>query len=153
MKLLKQENGVTLLEVLLALAILSIVLISFMSMFPQMGMMNKHNEDKTQAINLAKEILIKWQESDEVSGFLISADPAVETTGFISEDPAIDYSSFKNEGGFYYFETSKDIYKVKIKIKNSPNNSSRKSHIHSITVQLLNDKGNVVSETYGYIKR
>ena len=29
-----------------------------MSIFPQMGLMNKHNEDKTQAINSAKKYLM-----------------------------------------------------------------------------------------------
>jgi prepilin-type N-terminal cleavage/methylation domain-containing protein len=152
MEILKNEKGVTLLEVLISMAILSIILISFMNFFPQMGFINKQNEDKVQAINLAKDILIKWQDSHDVSGFLVNS---TETTGFISTDPDLDFDAakFKNEGGYYYFETTKDIYNVKVRIKNTPDKSSSKTHVHSILVQLLNNKGNVVSETYGYVKR
>jgi prepilin-type N-terminal cleavage/methylation domain-containing protein len=146
----QNEKGVTLIEVLASIVILSIILMSVMKFFPQMGFMNKQNEDKTQAINIAKEILINWQESSEVKWFLVKKD---QVTGFISVDAKVEYKNFNSDADYYYFETSKDIYNVHIKIKKSPSTSSRLSSVHSIVIQLLNKKGNVVSETYGYVKR
>ncbi len=150
MKIIKNENGLTLIEVLLSIVILSMILLTTMGFFPQMGLMNNQNNDKARAINIAKEILINWQESSDVKWFLVKTD---QVTGFISTDPKITYNNFTYDANYYYFETTKDIYKVKIKIKKFPDTSSRLSSVNSIVVQLLNKKGNVVSETFGYVKR
>ncbi|MEH7249918.1 prepilin-type N-terminal cleavage/methylation domain-containing protein [Neobacillus niacini] len=156
MEILKNEKGVTLLEVLLAMAILSIVLISFMNMFPQMGMMNKKNEEKTQAINTAKEILIDWQESVKVKEFITRSDRTVGFTPNNVTDKTY-YTSFNPNltGTDYIFGTVKGIYSVTIKIKKTARTreTSKAYKIHLIEIQLLNDKGNAVSKTYGYIKR
>ncbi|MEH7255816.1 hypothetical protein V7111_27285, partial [Neobacillus niacini] len=85
------------------MAILSIIFISFMSMFPQMGKMNKLNEDKTQAINYTKEILIDWQNSLDVKAFL--DDPTAE---------GLSVSPNKEDTNFYYFLTTKGNFDVKI---------------------------------------
>jgi Prokaryotic N-terminal methylation motif len=154
MELLKEEKGVTLVEVLLAMTLLTIILVSFLGMFPQMGFVNNLNQDKAQATNIAKEILINWEKSTEVQTFLRSSS---QTSGFLPThvNDFVHYTHFDPNKftGYYYFETTKDIYDVQIKIRKSPNNSSNNSHIHQIIIQLLNDRGNVVSETFGYIKR
>lgn len=154
MELIKEEKGVTLIEVLLAMTLLSIILISFLGMFPQMGTVNKINQDKAQATNIAKEILINWENSTVVQTFLRSSS---QTSGFLPNhvNDFVNYTNFDpiKFPDFYYFETTNDIYDVQIKIKKSPNNSSNNSHIHQIVIQLLNERGNVVSETFGYIKR
>jgi uncharacterized pyridoxamine 5'-phosphate oxidase family protein len=154
MKILKGEKGVTLVEVLASITLLSIVLITTMNIFPQMGMLNKHNEDKAQAINMAKEILIDWQEADEVEEFIKEN----RTSGFtpIAGNPKVAYTNFSYDteaDGYYYFITTKDQYDVHIKIKKSPKINSSSGQVNQITVQLLNERGNVVSETYGYVKR
>ncbi|MDR7077911.1 prepilin-type N-terminal cleavage/methylation domain-containing protein [Neobacillus niacini] len=145
----KSEKGVTLIEVIASIAILSIILISFMGIFPQMGIMNKNNEDKTQAVSTTKEILIHWQDSENVKSYLTSP---TQTSVVTSDDPNLVF--IKNDGGYYYFETVKDIYRVNIKIANSPNtNSSKIYKLHSIQIELFNNKNNLVGETYGFIKR
>ncbi|MEH7493472.1 type IV pilus modification PilV family protein [Neobacillus niacini] len=149
MENIKNEQGVTLIEVITSISILSIVLISFISIFPQMGFMNKNTEDKTQAISTAKEILILWQDSLDVKSYLTSS---TQTSVITSDDPNLVF--IKNEGGYYYFETVKDIYRVNIKIANSPNtNSSKIYKLHSIQIELFNNRNNLVGETYGFIKR
>ena len=154
MKILKNEKGFTLIEVLASIVILSLVLISIMSIFPQMGMVNNQNEQKTQAINTAKEVLISWQDSTVVKTFLQSSS---QTTGFnpayVNED--VNYTVFSNTkfANYYYFETTKDEYKVQIKLKKTPNKSSKISFVHQIDVQLFNSKGIMVAETYGYVIR
>ena len=154
MNFFKSEKGVTLVEVLASITLLSIVLITTMNIFAQMGKLNKHNEDKAQAINMAKEILIDWQEADEVKEFIKEN----RTTGFtpVAGNTKVSYTRFSYDiepAGYYYFETTKDQYEVHIKIKKSPKIDSNSGQVNQITVQLLNERGNLVSETYGYVKR
>ncbi|MCL6571831.1 MAG: prepilin-type N-terminal cleavage/methylation domain-containing protein [Bacillus sp. (in: Bacteria)] len=151
MKIIRNEKGVTLIEVLLAIVLLSSILLTTMRFFPQMGLINNQNEYKAQANNISKEILVNWQEASDVKWFLVETD---HLTGFISTDAKIVYTNFHSDANYYYFETSKDIYKVKIKINKSPDTSSRLSSVHLIVIKLLNKQtGNVVNETIGYVKR
>ncbi|MFC4800979.1 prepilin-type N-terminal cleavage/methylation domain-containing protein [Neobacillus sp. GCM10023253] len=154
MELLKNEKGLTLLEVLISIVLLSMVLLTTMSFFPQMGLVNKQNEEKTQAINSAKEVLINWQESTVVKTYLASDN---QTAGFTPAyvDEKVNYTFFSSTKytGYYYFETTKNNYNAQIKIKKSPNKSSSISYVHQIIVQLINKRGNVVAETFGYVTR
>lgn len=142
MKFFQNEKGVTLLEVLLSITILSIIFLSIMTFFPQMGFTNKQNEDKSQGISTAKQILVKWENDANVKEFL--ANPA----GTVIPE----YKS--DEGNYHIFKTTEGAFSVTIKIKkNPPDPSSTKLKAHLIIVQLLNNKGNVVSVTYGYVVR
>ncbi|WP_053364239.1 prepilin-type N-terminal cleavage/methylation domain-containing protein [Bacillus sp. FJAT-27251] len=141
MKAVRNEEGVTLVEVLAAIAILSIILVSVMNIFPQMGMMNKTNENKAQAINTAKDILIEWQNNNEVKTYI--ADPATTFTLSLAPPQLID--------GFYVFETNKGSFKAKVRIKQQPGKTSDLVKAHLIVVELLNDDNKIISETYGYI--
>ncbi|MFP7299847.1 prepilin-type N-terminal cleavage/methylation domain-containing protein [Neobacillus niacini] len=154
MKLINNEKGVTLIEVIISIAILSILLISFMNFFPQMGLMNRQNEDKTQAINTAKNLLVDWQESIKVKGFLTKNN---QGSGFtpnnIGDKEYYTHFDPNPSGSDYIFKTTKDNYDVNITISKNPRKNSNAYSVHLIIVQLLNDKGNTVSETYGYIRR
>ncbi|MCM3116740.1 type II secretion system GspH family protein [Neobacillus sp. MER 74] len=151
MKLIRNERGVTLIEVLVSIVLLSIIFLSVMRFFPQMGLMNNQNQDKAKAINLAKEVLINWQESSDVKWFLVKTD---QTAGFTPTDSKVTYNRFYSDPTYYYFETTKDQYDVNIKIKRFPETSSRLSSIHSIVVQLIDKKNrHVITETFGYVKR
>jgi prepilin-type N-terminal cleavage/methylation domain-containing protein len=156
MEILKNEKGVTLVEVLAAITLLSIVLVSMLSMFPQMRMVNNHNEDKAEAINIAKEILIDWQEDLEVKLYIKENN---HNAGFIQTpgNDKVNYTGFSSTlfPDFYYFETKKDKYDVHIKIKKSHKiiTSSSTAQVNQIIVQVLNERGNIVTETYGYVKR
>ncbi|MBT2735786.1 prepilin-type N-terminal cleavage/methylation domain-containing protein [Bacillus sp. ISL-7] len=151
MKFIQNDKGVTLIEVLVSIVLLSIIFLSFMSFFPQMGLMNNQNQDKAKAINIAKEVLVNWQESSDVKWFLVKTDQVI---GFTSTDPKVAHTRFSYDPTYYYFETTKDNYDVNIKINRFPETSSRLSSINSIVVQLLDKKNrHVVSETFGYVKR
>jgi prepilin-type N-terminal cleavage/methylation domain-containing protein len=143
MEIIRTEKGVTLIEVLISMVILSIVFMSFMSFFPQMGLMNRQNEDKTQAINTAKQLLIQWQNNGDLKTYLSSP-----TTTVLPVPPQID-----TDGKSYIFNTSEGKFAVKVKIKITPSKTSRVLNAHLIIIQLFNIKGNVVGETYGYITR
>ncbi|MDQ1144858.1 prepilin-type N-terminal cleavage/methylation domain-containing protein [Bacillus sp. SORGH_AS 510] len=141
---IKNEDGLTLIEVLISITLLSIIFLSFMSFFPQMGFMNNQNESKTQAINTAKEVLIEWQGMDDLKAFLV--DPTNDT---LDDLP----SNKKTEGVYYYFYTTKNNYDVTIRINILPSKESKVTKAHLIRVQLFNKKGKLVSETYGYVLR
>nr|WP_263325548.1 prepilin-type N-terminal cleavage/methylation domain-containing protein [Neobacillus sp. Marseille-Q6967] len=160
MKIIKEEKGVTLLEVLLAMTILSIVLISILNLYPQMGFVNKQNQDKAQAINIAKEILIDWQESRKVKSFLqINPTNQVSQIGSVFPPNQVNerdyYTEFKPNpsGTDYIFITKRNNFDVTIKINKSPRSeeTSQVYKAHLIVVQVK--KGNTTtSETYGYVK-
>ncbi|MEH7304937.1 type IV pilus modification PilV family protein [Neobacillus drentensis] len=138
------EKGLTLTEVLASLVILSIIFLSILRFFPQMGLMNKVNEDKTQAINTAKQLLIVWQNSIEVQNYLED-----QTTGSLP-------GFVKSEGDFYYCKTTEGDFTANIKIKRTSELTSAATaspfEVHYIEIQLLNKRNTVVSEIYGYIK-
>ncbi|MGM0900249.1 MAG: type IV pilus modification PilV family protein [Bacillota bacterium] len=148
MKHIRNENGVTLVEVLAAMAILAIILTSLINLFPQMGMMNKQNEEKTKGINTAKQLLIEWSTKPEVKDALKLDNSGVENwpSGYIQEGEDLrDY---------YLFEVNTPT-KAKIKIQKeqdlNQSGTERQYQAHQIKVEILNDRDVVVSETYGYV--
>ncbi|WP_179884874.1 type II secretion system protein J [Bacillus sp. AFS015802] len=137
--MVQNEKGVTLLEVLLSITILSIILLSIMNVFPQMGMMNEHNEAKSQGVNEAKRVLVNWKASEEVVDFLQDPAPANRPMGYKREDTT-----------YYYFQTLEQPFDVYIKIKKNTDLHSAPSKAHLVEIKLLKDH-RTVSETYGYI--
>jgi len=129
MNAVRKEHGMTLIEVLAAMTILAIILLSLMNIFPQMGMMNKHNDDKTQAVNLAKQYLNVWKSKKQIPSNYIE----------------------KKEGFYFYEETDPEHrdFVVIIKIKATPDSTTVNSH--QIHIQIQNKSGTVLSETYGYL--
>ncbi|MDQ6599832.1 PulJ/GspJ family protein [Bacillus salipaludis] len=139
MNLIRNEKGLTLIEILVSITILSIIFLSIMRFFPQMGLMNKQNQDKTQAISTAKQVLVQWKNDSRVKNFFVTP-----TKSVISEYDRLD-------GDYYIFKPNGGL--VNIKIKKTPSNSSRFTNSNLIIVQILNNNGKVVSETFGYINR
>lgn len=143
MGILESEKGVTLIEVLASITLLSIVLITIMNIFPQMGMINNHNQIKTQAVNTAKEILLEWQnDNDRIDNFFKTPDVLI-----ISEYAPLP-------GDAYNFETVEGDYFVNIKINKTPSKESTLYNAHLIVIRLydINKRDTLVSETYGYVK-
>jgi prepilin-type N-terminal cleavage/methylation domain-containing protein len=143
MNFFKSEKGVTLVEVLVSITLLSIILITLMNIFPQMGMMNNHTKLKAQGINTAKEVLLKWQnDNDRLKLFFATPDVSV-----IPEYKPIN-------GNSYNFEYVNGDFLVNVKIKKNSSKESDLYNAHLISVKLYNIKktDTVVSETYGYVK-
>lgn len=142
LKLVKNDRGVTLVEVLVAIVILSIVLGSIMNFFPQMGFINGQNQKKAQAISTAKQVLINWQNDDGVQEYLKGSSTATPLVQPLNQDT-----------NYYYFQTSSGDFDVNIKIaKNPPTNfQAGSTSIRFIQVQVQNQQNKVTSETYGYI--
>jgi prepilin-type N-terminal cleavage/methylation domain-containing protein len=143
MKIIRNEKGITLLEILITIAILSIVLTSFMSLFPQMGLMNKHNEDKAQAVNTAKQLLNKWTTDQQVIGALKNPNPLP------TDWPSSYIAQVDN---YYLFESENP--KAKIIIFKQPETGFTGTDpikAYQIHILILNNRDNVISKTYGYV--
>lgn len=136
--ILRSQKGVTLLEVLLSIVILTIILASIMNFFPQMGLMNKLNVEKIQGVNLANEVLLDWQNVD-FRNFL----------NHPSKDVIPEYSRYESPN--YIFKTEKAGFDVEIELNEKSDLKSDPTKAHVITVKILNDQNNVISETYGYV--
>jgi prepilin-type N-terminal cleavage/methylation domain-containing protein len=134
------EKGVTLVEILAAMTILSIILLSIVQFFPQIGRLNQHNDVKMKGMNIAKEVLVEWSHSKEVVGYLNGINPP--PTGYLST----------NDQGFHLFRTKIDGLDVLIKINSNSDLNPGSSAAHYIHIEIQDSTGKHVSETYGYVK-
>ena len=137
--MIRDEKGLTLLEVLISIVILSVIFLSIMSFFPQMGFINKVNEDKAKAVNYANELLIEWKNSESVKDC-------------IKNNNGTSLSSYYNtDSNYYYYKTSKGGFNAIIKIRKNTDLISTPVTTRLIDIQLFNNRNNMVAETYGYI--
>lgn len=145
---IQNEKGLTLLEVLLSIVILSIILISIMKFFPQMGLMNKQNIDKQQAINTARETLFEFQNDSEVKRLIKYPASTSSKFEFIEKKEIID------SGTFNCFKLNGKIhgYIGQICLKETPDiGNAGGKELFQIHIELLNSKGTLITDTYGYI--
>lgn len=63
-KMLKNNQGLTLIEVLVSITLLGIVLTTFLSFFNQAYSYTKKNQDKTVGINVARNVLYYLEQQD-----------------------------------------------------------------------------------------
>lgn len=136
----RNQKGLTLIEVLLSIVILSIILVTFMKFFPQMGMMYKQNENKQQAVNVAKELLIDWQKKGDALNSFISNPSNSVIPGYKSSDTK-----------YYYFQEKRYDFDVEIIIKKNPDLNGSPFKAYPVHIKLKSNKGNIITETYGYI--
>ena len=137
--MIRNEKGITLIEVLLSMAILSIVLLSIVNFFPQMGMMNQYNGDKAVGVNTAKQYLVEWKDSNEVIEFLRYPDSNLPPSGYESEDAT-----------YYFFKKTTSDFTIHIKIKKSSDLKSPPASAHFIQIEVM-EENKTISKTYGYV--
>lgn len=147
------EKGVTLIEVIISATILSIVLITFFNFFPQMGLMNRQNEDKIQGVNMAKQIMVKWKESDRVQSFIDDyKHDSSQTLPQNPNDDFVKYDNWSKKTDYLSYTTTRKDLDVEVRIFIS---SERLKNIntdaHQVHVLVKNKRGNLVSESYGYV--
>lgn len=110
-KFLKNNHGLTLIEVLVSLTILGIVVTSFLSFFNQAYSYTKKNEDKTVGINVARNVLyyFEQQEYEEVEKEFFVDTNGIKTND--SVDLTIDDCS---NSGLFDESACKGIFSTKI---------------------------------------
>jgi prepilin-type N-terminal cleavage/methylation domain-containing protein len=136
----ENEKGLTLVEILAAITILSIIVVSFLSFFPQVGMMNQQNDVKTKGINAAKKILAQWtiDEKDEIEAFLQEPN---------APDAPYGYQRYNQEDASYYF-FKKEVEGFEVKVELGKNAQANELRQVAITIEK---NGKVITETYGYV--
>lgn len=134
---IQNEKAFTLIEVLASIVILIIILVSVMKLFPLMGMMNKQNIDKTEAINLAKVELLAWQSKD-LRDFFVHP----------SKDKIPSFDRF--EANYFVFYEEKDNYNLEVWLKKGSDLKSKPIKANMMVIKILNENNAVISETYGY---
>lgn len=142
----KSNKGLSLVEVLGSIVLLAIVMISFMTVLPQMTSFNSKTESKLITINLAKEEMAEIQ-TLTFSGVL-TKDSILSADARFREAPTsppgtigIKYEK-KNQTYLLYFFTTPDLV-------NRGHIKNRTLHKVHLTVT---SKENIASETYGYIE-
>lgn len=151
LKYFNNERGLTLLEVLLAIVILTIILVSIMNIFPQMGKINKQNEQKLVTVNVMKEVVHKWKNNETVRNFLKNNES--ELTENLLENQTANYE----HNNYYQFTGIDKItnYEVEVRIAKKSDlegeNMAHRIHVIFYDKDLDGNKGSKITETYGYI--
>lgn len=143
--MLKNERGLTLIEVLLSTLLLGIILATFMNFFPQMARWNHQNTSKNQAVNLAKTELVHWKsELEDDAAFTDFKNTAVRKA----------CTSSSTEMCFFHDDEVResrlqDQYKVEVIVWEDMEIDVQASKIR---VKIIDKKKNrTISDTYGYI--
>lgn len=124
---LNNQNGLTLIEVLLSITILSIVLTSFLSFFTDAFRFNSKNDDSIQAMNVARE-----QQA------LIKEKPWSEIT-----------NTYTPETDYYVQVVTLPNYDVKVSVKKDPETIVTYYNLHLVHIEVLKDE-KIISETFTY---
>ena len=135
------DKGMTLVEILAALVILGIVFIGFMSVFPQMTLVNEKTVKKLETMNLAKKELVELQ---------MTPDKLSDMTPLSQTGPYKRYIYYQDD---YQFEV--DYYEIPDLSKDSEVKNSKalyKIHI-KVNEEDANKDNPMISEIYGYLKK
>ncbi len=126
---MNSEKGLTLLELLASITILSIIILTFLSFFTNAFRFNTINSDSIQAMNIAR-----------------------EEQALIKEDSAKITTELEKPGSPYYIR-EKDVsdYHIKISIKKEPEYISSYKNLHVVHVEV-DKNGKLFSETYTYLE-
>ncbi|MFS0575377.1 type II secretion system protein [Sporosarcina sp. 179-K 3D1 HS] len=127
-KKLQCQKGLTLVEILAAIVILSIVLLSFSSFFLQSAKNTKYNEKKLTAIEIAEEVVADIRTISDIS--------SLDNFSKISTDPnPIEYEN----------NTTYLPHKVKVKVEDGPVGNLMKA---TITVSSDENRKQFTTEMY-----
>ncbi|MDN4495510.1 type IV pilus modification PilV family protein [Ureibacillus aquaedulcis] len=151
--LFKNNNGISLIEVLASLVILSIILISFMNFFPQMGQKNVQNENKQEAINIAKKELFYWKSAIENSSDFNSFknNPTSSSFSFIGSNDIVTFDSNTISIKTDQTKSTSSDFSVTTTIHRATDLPSKPKKAYQMDIQLFKKNDILVSETYGYI--
>jgi len=140
--MMKNDRGMTLVEVLAALVILGIVFIGFMTIFPQMSLFNAKTEDKLKTMNLAKQELSSIEYISDLEDKDSEAENLEEEASG-KEIKRFEYDNEEDANSFYHYII--DFY-----VAPDLNGEEQGVSLHKIHIKVLKDDKKI-SETFGYI--
>ncbi|TWI57090.1 prepilin-type N-terminal cleavage/methylation domain-containing protein [Halalkalibacter nanhaiisediminis] len=137
---LSKENGLTLLELLVSLVIISIVLTSFFTFFSQGMIFSVKNEENLLAADTAREILVlletEYQPIEQSNQYTLSCHDSILTS--LNN---FDSSTCTVERGNHSFFLETTVHKEK------------EFELYQLHVKLFdnNNKATLLTETHGYV--
>lgn len=144
---MKNDKGMTLVELLAAIVILTLVITVFLQFLPQLAKTNKTNIDKNQAINLAEIELLYWKEKIEsdFNSFIASS----KQTNCSFDNKKICY--FVEKDDLQDKQFNKDFY-ISINLHKEPENELKKKKAHQLHIEIKNRQNNLkVGESFGFV--
>ncbi|WP_378153104.1 type IV pilus modification PilV family protein [Chungangia koreensis] len=146
----KKSNGFTLIEVLASIVILSIVIVSFLSFFPQMSLFNEKTKDNLDAVTIAKELLVEmklveYTDIIDNNNLVLPTDPSTE----LLTDSLQSSSEFLVLSGTY---REKNITVTINRTEETYLGSNLNKHEMRIEIFESLDDLNPSSTIFGYIK-
>lgn len=136
------EKGMSLVELLAAITILGIVIVTSMSLFPQITKFNMKTENKLETMNEAR---IKLEQVKENPQMLCSSHK-VENNGIITFSQ--EYGDYKYEIEYYL----KDILSnKKVDICKTPKQTTPVIRLNQVHIKVFDDD-KLTSEIFGYVK-
>ncbi|MCP2035128.1 prepilin-type N-terminal cleavage/methylation domain-containing protein [Planomicrobium sp. HSC-17F08] len=149
-KLIKNEQGLTLVEILATLVLLGIVFVGIMSVFSQMTLFNDKTYTKLETMNLARQEMAEMKAIDFTKSLVLS-ELTSSPANYIKQSAALQKDSINNT--FYLFTKNKDDYTYELRFYNVPKLSgeSRAGELHQVHL-IVRTGTKINSETYGYIE-
>lgn len=147
---MKNENGLTLVEILASMVLLSIIFIGFMTIFSQMTLFNDKTYTKLETMNLARQEMAELKAMDFTKTLVLS-ELASAPANYIKQSSAPQKDAINNT--FYLFTKEKNDYTYELRFYEVPKLSGgpRVGELHQIHL-IVRTGAKVNSETYGYIE-
>lgn len=173
MKYLKSnEKGITLIELLLAIILLTIVLTTFMAFFTNAFQYNSVTSDKFKGVNYVREKQIQLKESTAFKTFIYNISDGLATTNDLSKSNTVytglnlieditetsrpvklSSGSIENQP-YYLMKLNWSPYKIFVYVKISKDypseSNSSKPFLYRLYIETFDKNNQLLSETYTY---
>lgn len=156
MKLVHNEKGLTLVEILAAVVILSIIFVGIMTIFPQMTHFNAKTEAKLNTMNLARQEVAEIAAAEKWTSFMV---PDYLSDTKITEELGKSGYHLKTAHAMYWTFEKQEEYRYEADIfihceTNSPTLSqcevTDKIKLYKVHLKVYNGS-QMSSETFSYI--
>ncbi|UFT99117.1 type II secretion system GspH family protein [Radiobacillus kanasensis] len=168
---MKGQKGFTLVELLATIAILSVVIVSFMWIITHAFQFNNINSDELQATNIVREkqALFKENESKHTAlqQFITNVTPTAEQEDFLASRPEYaalnltesiqltfrmesDQSGNTGEVPYYLLKMQDGSYIIHVYVRKDPDTQTNPM-LYRLYIQTFKDS-NLLSDTYTYLK-
>ena len=147
-KLLTNERGLSLVEVIASIVLISIIITAFLTIFPQMKKSNESTGEHLDAANIAKELLVimKAQSFKELE--------KKETIENLNYSVSSTSDSLILDGQYSYIEGKKVDVRIEIKDEFAIKNEEKpeEGKLRQMTIEILNENDNVIARIHGYLQ-
>lgn len=154
---IKNNKGVSLVEILLSITILGILVASLVSFFPQTSQSMNETDKKLTSVNIAKKWLVQSQKSTQVKAFLNNRinQPNSPTVYSLTNPDYQGLPLVAINNGDQYGELilKEDNYFIHLIISSTPEHLKKPetTSLYKIHVNIYDQKNKLKSNIYGYL--